>query len=168
MELPGQLPQILRSLKSEFGSNARFSRGVADFPAPVKTGWNLKSRPFKIAVNLSLHTLSCHLSLSVERGLDLMQPHHNTGLQLSLVFLPYSALIYIHLFALVCIMQVATFIFLYCYRPQFDNPLTETILVNTKRSLMHWSMWGTNELYYLPGFCVLYEHRRIKSFDLEG
>lgn len=40
MELPGQLSQILRSWKSEFGSNALFSRGLADFPAPVKTGWN--------------------------------------------------------------------------------------------------------------------------------
>lgn len=46
----------------------------------------LKSRPFKIALNLSLCTLSYHLSLSVERGLDLMQPHHNTGLQLSCLF----------------------------------------------------------------------------------
>lgn len=45
-----------------------------------------KRRPFKIALNLSLCTLSYHLSLSVERGLVLMQPHHNTHLQLSSLF----------------------------------------------------------------------------------
>lgn len=40
MELPGHRSQLLRSWKSEFGSNALFSRGVAGFPAPVKIGWN--------------------------------------------------------------------------------------------------------------------------------
>lgn len=40
VEPPGLLSQLLRSWKSEFGSNTLFSRGVADFPAPVRIGWN--------------------------------------------------------------------------------------------------------------------------------
>lgn len=102
MELPGHLSQLLRSWKSEFGSNTLFSRGVAGFPAPNRLECNylvyLKSRPFKIALNLSLCTLSYHLSLSVECGLDLMQPHHNTRLQLSSLF----TLLSINLNSLVC------------------------------------------------------------------
>lgn len=58
----------------------------------------LKSRPFKTALNLSLCTLSYHLSLSVEHGLDLMQPHHNTHLQLPSLF----TLLGINLNSLVC------------------------------------------------------------------
>lgn len=40
VELPGHLSQLLSSWKSEFGSNALFSRGVADFLSPVKVSWN--------------------------------------------------------------------------------------------------------------------------------
>lgn len=40
VELPCHLSWLLRSWKSEFGSNTLFSRGVADFPAPVQIGWN--------------------------------------------------------------------------------------------------------------------------------
>lgn len=39
-KLPGHLFQLLRSWKSELGSNALLSRDVADFPAPVKISWN--------------------------------------------------------------------------------------------------------------------------------
>lgn len=70
----------------------------------------LEKQAFKIALNLSLYTLSYHLSLS-ERGLGLIQPHHNTRLQFSSLF----TLLSINLTSSVCfqsVMQAAVLCFI--------------------------------------------------------